>query len=68
MDDHLNEPLLPEVVEAKPVQEQRFMHQCPQCAGIKFEIIFISDGVKKSMLLICNKGHQTQMDSVPEVV
>lgn len=67
MDDPLKEELLP-VIEAKPVQEQRFLYQCPQCSGIKFEILMLQIGGIKSMVLVCNKGHQIQMDSVPEVV
>ena len=67
MDDPLKEELLPGVVEAKPMQEQRFMHQCKICSSIKFEIIFVKEAGVKSMILTCSKGHETIMKDVPEI-
>ena len=68
MDDPLKEEMLPEVIEAKPIQEQRFMYQCKLCSGIKFEILMTQKDGVKNMHLICNKGHETLMTQVPEVV
>lgn len=68
MIDPLSEPLLPEVVEAKPIESQRFLHQCSICASLKFEILLIQEQGIKSLILVCQKGHKSIMKGVPEFV
>ena len=71
--DLLNEPSFQpepdsEAVEARPIEPQRFMYQCPACNRLKFEILFIQENGVKSMILVCEKGHSSILKNVPELI
>ena len=55
--DLLNEPSFQpepdsEAVEARPIEPQRFMYQCPACNRLKFEILFIQENLTVIILSI----------------
>ena len=66
MDDPLKEEMLPEVVEAKPLQPVRYMEQCKVCNSLTCQIVWIREGVTWSELITCSKGHFKLIRNVPK--